>query len=298
MINQSQNRVRLGQKSKGLLRPRLASTQARPASTGQGGSEASKRQKLANCLKVFIVIFIIFINFINPIPSTYAISPSPIPSVTTKPIVTPKVSIVPTLTISPSLSATPSAPEEEKVQEIRQAIKDKVEQIKDKIEKKAYVGNITEITDSVIVLNNFRGKQRIRITDDTKIVESKKEIKPKELAVDDKIISMGTISDNDILQASRIVVVPKSTIQTIKKLSFFGKITTIDTKISLIDISAMKNKDSTLDIKADKISKIYLPDQKTEIKIKDLKEDQKIVVIYPQTGADKTPVAKTIYLLP
>lgn len=199
-----------------------------------------------------------------------------------------------------SPTASPSAePVDEKVSEIRQAIKDKVNQIKEKVEKKAYVGEIIEVTDSVIAINNFRGKQRIRIGNETIIVDSnRKEIKNKELEVEEKIIAMGTVSDNDILDAKRIVVVAKPKTLPAKKLVVFGTVSAVDTKKLLLTFSPFKDKQQIIQIQVDgKNTRIVSAlDQKTEVKLKSFSEGQKVVIIYPEPAADKTPVAKTIFV--
>lgn len=228
---------------------------------------------------VKFVIFIIIIRFISINPAVAATS-------------------TPTVTVTTTPSASPSVvPEDEKVNEIRQAIKDKLTEIKNKIEKRAYVGQITEITDSLITISNFRGKQRLRIFPETIIIGvNKKEIKSNELEIDGKIIGMGDLGENDILHSKRIVVVsPPKTIPP-KKLAIWGIINTIDLKNSSLNISSLIDKDRELILKTDTASLIYLiSDQKSQIKLKNLKENQKIIVVYYEPSSEKTPVVKTIF---
>lgn len=238
-----------------------------------------------------IIIIITAINIINSqfCSRVRAASPTPKPTQILAPS--------PTETGQPS---SPSAtPVDEKVNEIRQAIKDKLNQIKEKIEKKAYVGGIIEITDSTIVLSNFRGKQRVRINEETIIVDAnRKEIKNKDLAVDDKIITMGILGENEILEAKRIVVVPPPKIPPAKKLVVLGTITKIDNKNQIVTITP-STQETTKEIKIDnKNTRILaVTDQKTELKFKILKENQKILVVYLETAPDKTPIAKTTFLV-
>ncbi len=201
---------------------------------------------------------------------------------------------------SPSAGLTPTTAEEEKVQEIRQAIKDKLTEIKDKIEKKAYVGTILEITDSTLSLTNFRGKRRVRLSAETTIIGgNKKEVTIKDLAVEDKVIAMGEVDANGTLEAKRVIVVPKPLTPPIKRLIFYGTVTEINSKTSTITLTNIKNLDQTLAITVDKNTKfVNLKDTKVETKLKDLITNQKLIVIYPEPAQGKTAVAKTIFILP
>jgi len=138
------------------------------------------------------------------------------------PTASPSATIAPA---SPSASQSGSTgPEEKKVQEMRQIVKD-ISEIKEKIEKKGYVGKILEITDSTLTITNFRGKQRVRIIEGTVIVgTNKKEIPMKDLALEDKIIALGEPDTNDTLDAKRITVVALPKIAPAKRLIFYGKI--------------------------------------------------------------------------
>lgn len=195
-----------------------------------------------------------------------------------------------TVTPTASPSATPTSAEDEKIKEIRDAIKEKVSEIKEKIEKRAYVGVISQITDSTLTLENFRGKQRIRIVEETTLIgTNKKEIKIKDLAVGDKVIAMGSVSENEILEAKRVLVVlPPKTIPA-KRLVLLGNISLVDSKKSQISVTEYKNLDKTMEIKID---------SKVAPKFKDLKENQKVIVIYPSSAEGKIPLAKTLFLLP
>ena len=231
----------------------------------------------------FFLLFLFFYILHSPV---YAASPTPTPKLTP--------------TASPPATLTPTSTEDEKVQEIREAINQKVQQIKEKIEKKAYVGNILEITDSTITLSNFRGKQRVRITEATTLIGSdKKTIKVTDLAVGDKVIALGEISENEILEAKRVIVVPARKTATPKRLVINGKITTIDTKKSAITVTSIKNLDETIDLKIDKGSSlISQKDPKAVLKLKDLAPDQRAIVVYPEPAEGKSVVAKTIFILP
>jgi hypothetical protein len=203
-------------------------------------------------------------------------------------------------TASPSATPLPASSEEEKIQEIRQAIKDQVTEIKNKIEKKAYVGNIFEITDSTITLSNFRGKQRVRITEETTIINaSKKEIPIKDLALEDKIIALGETDANETLESKRIMVVAPLKNIPAKRMIFCGTVNQVNTKTSTLTISPLKQTNPPLNVKIDKSSYLFnLNDSSENLVFGDFSQGQKVTIIYPETAEGKIPLAKTIFLLP
>ncbi len=218
------------------------------------------------------------------------------PAVAATPTASPSATIAPA---SPSATIAPTGPEEKKVQEMRQIVKD-ISEIKEKIEKKGYVGKILEITDSTLTITNFRGKQRVRIIEGTVIVGiNKKEIPMKDLALEDKIIALGEPDTNDTLDAKRITVVALPKIVPAKRLLFYGKIKQANPKTTTLTLTSIKSVEKTLEIKIDKTS--YLvnqKDQKVVLKFSDFSEGQKAIIIYPETAAGKIPLAKSVFLLP
>lgn len=215
--------------------------------------------------------------------------------------VSPTPSTEPTgATATPSGSLTPTTAEDTKVKEIRDAIKEKVNEIKEKIEKRAYVGIISQITDSTITLDNFRGKRRVRITETTTIIGStKKEIKANDLSLEDKVIALGIVGDNEILEAKRVIVVPKPKTVPAKRVVIFGSITAVDSKNSTITVTPTKNQDQTIEFKLEKETNLVSQaDPKANLKLKDLKESQKVIVVHLEVAPDKIAVAKSLFLLP
>lgn len=196
-------------------------------------------------------------------------------------------------TASPSATLTPTGiAEDEKVKEIRDAIKEKVNQIKEKIEKKAFVGVIDQITDATITLNNFRGKQRVRITEETTIIgASAKAIKNTDLAVEDKVIAMGEMGENEILEAKRVVVAPVPKTPPAKRLVAMGMIAQIDAKNSTLIVNE-------LNLKTDKNTKILSQSNNKTLKFVDLAKDQKAIVVYFEATSGKTPTIKSLFVLP
>ncbi|RJR25490.1 hypothetical protein C4578_01655 [Candidatus Microgenomates bacterium] len=216
-----------------------------------------------------------------------------------------KTNFLAVLAVSPSPApldtaeeATSSSTEDEKVKEIRDAIKEKVNEIKEKIEKRAYVGTINQITDSTLTLENFRGKKRVRLTEETTIIATnKKEIKQNELALEDKVIAMGIMGGNEILEAVRVVVVPKPSVTPPEKVISLGTITSVNSKTSRLTLSSANNPDNEIEIKVEKETKIKEQSSLESLKFLELKQDQKIIVIYPKPKQGSLPLASSIFVL-
>lgn len=217
------------------------------------------------------------------VQKAYALTP------TTAPSATPSA--------TPTQTATSSATENEKVKEIRDQLKEKVSEIKEKIDKKAFVGLITQITDLTLTLENFRGRQRVRLAEGAVIINSaRKEIKANDLAVEDKVIAMGTVSDNDILDATRVVVVAKPAAAPAKRTVAMGTISAIDMPKSTVSIAPLKD-GAAVSLKVLATTTLFLQSENKEIKLSDLEKDKKVIVVYQSSSDGKTLTAKHISVL-
>ncbi|MCL5090900.1 MAG: DUF5666 domain-containing protein [Patescibacteria group bacterium] len=257
-----------------------------------------KLKTKSNLVKTFTLYAIVF-SFAFYALSSKARAQSVTPQASLTPKPTSTITTTPSVTKTASPSAIPTNVEDEKVKEIRDAIKEKVNEIKEKIEKKAFVGTISQITDSTLTINNFRGKERVRLTEETTIIgANKKEIKSKELAVDDKIIAMGSLSDNEILEAKRVVVIPAPTKPIPKRKLVMGILSEVDSKNSSFTLTPLKDQDKSIQLKVDKATLFSsLKDAKAKLAVKDLKDGQKVFVFYPETTDNKTPIVKSIFVL-
>lgn len=199
---------------------------------------------------------------------------------------TPTKKLLPTSSTA-SLSATPT---DEKIQEIRDVVKEKVlekiQEIKDKITKKGYVGILREMTDSTLTLETLAGERMVTVDNEATIIgTSKKAIKVKELEIDQKLIAMGTIDDNNILVAKRIIVVSTPTQATPKKEAYVGRIYEIDTKTKTIKLNHLRKLNLLHIVKVDKETKFSLGS------FTDLKVNNIILVISSQISGNLSPLA-------
>jgi len=150
--------------------------------------------------------------------------------------------------VSPVPEATPTdeAVLGEKVKEIRDAVKEKVREKLAEVkkgQKKAFVGEIIEISDTTLTLETRGGESQIQVATDAAILNTnKEEIDFEDLAIGNFTIAMGFLDENSILQAIRLVIIKKPAL-VVRRVAF-GVVT---------DIS----KDEMLTIKNEKKDIIY-----------------------------------------
>ncbi len=194
-----------------------------------------------------------------------------------------------------SPSGTSTSPEastsaDEKVQEIRDAISEKVQEkiqeIKEKMENKGYVGTLTEMTVSILTLDTLTGEKMVSLDEKVTIVGiDKKIIKVKDLEIDQKIICMGTLNDNKILVAKRIVVVAPPTKVPPKREAFVARVTSLDLKQKTVSLSHLRKLSKQYLIKIDKNTKFISGS------FEDLKTDQILIVVFSVVKENETPLA-------
>lgn len=186
---------------------------------------------------------------------------------------------------------TPSAyPTDEMVQEIREVVqekvKEKIQEIKEKIEKKGYVGVLKEITNSTLTLETITGEKMVQIASQAAIIgENRREIKAKDLEIDQKLICMGILDENKILQAKRIVVVPTPTKNPPKREAILGRLEKIDLKEKTITITNLKRANKQTLIKIDKNTNFLVG------KFEDMKINDIILVITTKEKETDIPTA-------
>lgn len=239
-----------------------------------------KRIVLKFSLFTFLYVFFICrsINAASVITQAAVSSPSATP--TTK-----------KLSPTPSIASPSTAPTDEKVQEIRDVVKEKVQEkiqeIKDKIEKKGYVGILNEMTDSSLTLDTISGEKIVTVDSEAKIIgTNKKEIKLKDLEIEQKLICMGTIGENNILVAKRIVVVANPLKNLPQRLAFIGRISEINSKLKTIRLDHLRKIEQKYSIKVDtKVTKFITGDF-TKLKVDDI-----LVVVSSSEKENETPTA-------
>lgn len=223
------------------------------------------------------IIYVIIISF-TPI---FAVANVPTPS--------------PTLTVTPA----PTKPEDEKIQDIRQSVKEKVTQIKEAMDKRAFVGVIRDITGETLIITNFRGQQRLN-TDETTtfIAANKKEILIRDLAIGDKLIAFGIATDKNELQTVRIhVIAPNKTPPPPVRNTLIGQVLEIDNKKSTLSFANEGSDAATNTYKVDKNSKYSpaLSEPLRSINLKQLTIGKRAILIYQEIN--KILTVKSLFYL-
>lgn len=107
---------------------------------------------------------------------------------------------------SPTWGQSPTPTPDEKVQEIREAVKEMVTETR-KGQKRAFVGEIIDITNTTLSLDTQQGEKQARAGEETTIIGlSKKEIEFEDLELGSFAIVMGYLEETGILDVRRIVI--------------------------------------------------------------------------------------------
>ena len=198
-------------------------------------------------------------------------------------------SATPSPTATPSASITPS-----ETQDIQQKIKNLVKEnlsatetsLKDKINLQTlvgYVGEINSINSGNISIDS-KDDNMIQITTNENTVYSKSgsNIKLSSLALSDKIIIIGTLLNDNIVLAKKVVVVEVDSNPMISG-TIYATIVSLDSKKKTISLS----------INGEEI--VYSLTKKSDIKLSELKPGQNIFAITKKyEGKDYLSRAKII----
>ena len=92
-----------------------------------------------------------------------------------------------------------------------------------------YIGNVTDIIQNTIILQDKEGKKSVKISDNSTILRSpgSKEIDLTNISIDDSIIAMGHKSDDDEIAGNRIIV-STTALTPPEKISGIATITSIN----------------------------------------------------------------------
>ncbi len=135
-----------------------------------------------------------------------------------------------------SPEATPTANEE--VQEIREAVKEKVEAAKAG-QKRALVGDLTEVFNNTLVLDTRSGEQRAKVATDAAIISGGKEIGFDSLEIGSPLICMGYLRSDEMLDARRVVVEEEET--PLERIIVYGEVADIDNDEEILSVKQLKD---------------------------------------------------------
>jgi len=197
---------------------------------------------------------------------------------------------------------TPTNTTGDEIQKLREVIQQKVKEKLQEIgqneivinPKKAYLGTITEISDTTLKIDAKTKIYEFTISEDATFINLKQnKIKKTDLKVGQDVLVL-SLSKDTIVFAKRIIVVDPTKLQNNKNVTL-GKIADISTTTSILVLIPTNNKNRELQIKVDTKTEIITKDNKT-VKFTDLKKGQKIVCIYTNGQNSTYPALKIITL--
>lgn len=202
----------------------------------------------------------------------------------------------------PAVLAQSPTPDEA-VKEIREAVKEKVRknfEETQKGQKKAFVGKITEVSNSTLTLETQTGKQQTKVEEETTIIgKNKNEIDFDDLEIDNYLIAMGYLSENGILQAKRVIVTEKA--KTPNQQVAVGRVTDISADEKIITV---KNEKKEIIYTVEATSKTIITQKSEDGKVEKvsfnkIKDDDWLVAIgTPSENEEKIITAKLIHFVP
>jgi len=138
--------------------------------------------------------------------------------------------------------ATSEGKLEEKIQKIREAVREKVREKVQEVRQgipRAYFGEIKQISSQEFTLATRREEIQVVVGTETKIIgKNKQNLEFKDLKVGDFCIAMGYLTENKVLEAKRIVLIPKP--KPPLRITIFGKVTDISEEEKVLTVKNEK----------------------------------------------------------
>jgi len=134
--------------------------------------------------------------------------------------------------------ATSEGKLEEKIQQIREAVRERVRERVQEIRQgipRAYFGEIKQIGNQEFTLQTRREEIQVTVGEETKIIgRNKQDLQFKDLKVGDYCIAMGYLNEGRVLEAKRIVLIPKP--KPPVRITTFGRVTDISEEEKVLTV--------------------------------------------------------------
>ena len=226
---------------------------------------------------IFFFLFSLLLNFNQPIHAVEISPPTP-------------------------TDASDTPVDNENIQKLREVVQQKVKEKLASITstttgKRAYIGIINKIESNDITISHLDKQHQLTVDQDTIFIDSKRnKTTLDKIASGQAILAMGYLNESQILETKRLIIVGIESLEE-RKHTTIGKIVDISSSSPIFVLIPSNNKDTQYQIKTDKNTKILLKD-KTELKLSDLQNGQKVIVIFsPTTENSKTYYAHKIIQL-
>jgi hypothetical protein len=191
---------------------------------------------------------------------------------------------------------------EEKIQQIREAVREKVRERVQEVRQgvpRAYFGEIKQIGTEKFTLETRHKQIQVTVSIETKIIgKNKQSLEFKDLKVGDYCIAMGYLTETNVLEGKRIVIIPKP--KPPVRITAFGRVTDISQEEKILTVKNEKGGLTyTVSINEKTVitKKIDTPIEKVDfsaIKI----GDRVIVVGTRKENEEKIINAKIIHVIP
>lgn len=190
----------------------------------------------------------------------------------------------------------------EEVQKIREAVQKKVQEKLKEITtttsaKKGIIGSVIEVNENEIILGHKNINQKISVSPDTVFIDSNRnKTQITKIKVGQDLLVMGTINENKVLEAKRIVFINIKDLE-IKYTTVIGTVVDISKSSPFFVLVPLNNKDVQYQIKTDNLTETVDKNNK-KFDFKNLTSGQKVVVIIkPDNKASKTYYVSKIIIL-
>lgn len=212
--------------------------------------------------------------------------------------------VIPARGQSPSPEASPAAEEEmpdEKIKGVRDWAKEKAREMIEEAKKgskKAFVGRISEITNTTLVIDTYQERKQVKTSEETKIIGlGRKEIKFEDLEIGSFAITMGYLEETGILDARRVVISKKPTVPA--RLVAFGKVTDKSTEEKVLTVKH-PSKGTIWTVEVTGTTKITkkIEEKVEKIKFDQIEFDDHLVAIGVPDKEENFLTAKLIHIIP
>lgn len=192
----------------------------------------------------------------------------------------------------------------QKIKELREAVKEKVQEKIQEIKKgipRAYVGEITkiDIDNSNFTLETRSKTLQITTNEETKIIGAKKEnLQLADLKIGNFCIAMGYLTDENTLQAKRIVVIPKP--KPPAREVAFGKVIDISAEEKILTVkNERKGLTYTVEVTDKTMITKKLNNKIEKVNFSSIEINDHIVTVgTPTENEEKIITAKIIHIIP
>ena len=206
---------------------------------------------------------------------------------------------LPTKTFGQTPTVEETSIASESASEIRKQAQEKILSLKEASNRRAFWGDLKEINNSTLLLENPKGERRIKTDEGTEFFSGKTKIKSTDLEIGNFIIALGYLDENSTLLAKRIISVKTAPKPATRRFVAYGIVSDVSEDEEILAVNHNK-KDVTYEVAVDDKTVIT---KKVAGKIKkiafvDIKTGDRLVAIGTKKSGEETITAKLIHIIP